>query len=136
MNATFSLNPSLEADSVPVTTLSLCDVRLMMDASYPWLILVPRLPDAIEIIDLDPETRHQLIDEIAQVSHALRESTGAEKMNVAALGNQVAQLHIHVIARFRNDPAWPGPVWGAADRKAYGPDERDRLIDLLVGRLG
>lgn len=136
MNATFCLNPSLEADTVPVTALALCEVRLMMDATYPWLILVPRLADVIEIIDLDQATRHQLIDEIAAVSQALRDSTGAEKMNVAALGNQVAQLHIHVIARFRDDAAWPGPVWGAADRTHYAPEERDRLIDMLVGRLG
>ena len=84
-----------------------------------------------QIVDLEPETRHRLMDEIAMASAALRSVTGAEKLNVAALGNQVAQLHVHVIARFRDDEAWPGPVWGAVPRKAYDKDARVDLIEKL-----
>lgn len=135
MSRQFRLDPRLEADSVFVAALDLCDVRLMNDAAYPWLILVPRLADVIEILDLDNATRHRLIDEIARASEALRATVGAEKLNIAALGNQVPQLHVHVIARFRTDPAWPGPVWGAAPRRAYGADERGELIERLADRL-
>ncbi|MCT8970856.1 HIT family protein [Microbaculum marinisediminis] len=131
MSVTFSLHSSLAADTIPVAMLDLCEVRLMNDANFPWLVLVPRTPDAIEIVDLEPETRHRLMDEIAMASAALRSVTGAEKLNVAALGNQVAQLHVHVIARFRDDEAWPGPVWGAVPRKAYDKDARVDLIEKL-----
>ena len=132
MSATFSLNSSLAADTVPVVTLDLCEVRLMNDANYPWLILVPKIPDAIEIVDLDPAVRHRLMDEIATASDVLRAVTGAEKLNVAALGNQVAQLHVHVIARFREDEAWPGPVWGVVPRKPYPSDARMELVEKLT----
>jgi diadenosine tetraphosphate (Ap4A) HIT family hydrolase len=132
MPAQFKLNSSLAADTVFVAALPLCEVRLMNDANYPWLILVPRLSDAIEIVDLEQATRHALIDEVAKASDVLREITGAEKLNVAALGNQVAQLHVHIIARFREDEAWPGPVWGAAPRKAYVPDDRMELLEKLA----
>lgn len=135
MSKDFHLNPSLAADSVPVASLDLCEVRLMSDANYPWLILVPRIPGAIEIVDLEPDRRHALIDEVARAGDVLRDITSAEKLNVAALGNQVAQLHVHVIGRFRDDPAWPGPVWGAAPRKPYVQEDRMALIEKLCDRL-
>jgi diadenosine tetraphosphate (Ap4A) HIT family hydrolase len=135
MNAKFHLNSSLAADTVFVAALPLCDVRLMNDSNYPWLVLVPRLADAIEIIDLEPETRHTLIDEVAVAGEALRKICGSDKLNVAALGNQVAQLHVHVIARFRDDEAWPGPVWGASPRKPYTQEERTGLVDRLADAL-
>ena len=135
MNAKLALNSSLAAESIAVTTLDLCEVRLMNDANFPWLLLVPQLPDAIEIVDLDPETRHTLMDEIARASEALRSVTGAEKLNVAALGNQVAQLHVHVIARFRTDDAWPGPVWGAVPRKHYAQEAGAELVEKLADAL-
>ncbi len=135
MSRQFHLDPRLEADTVFVAALELCDVRLMNDAGYPWLVLVPRLADAIEIVDLDEAARHKLIDEVARAGEALRTTVGAEKLNVAALGNQVPQLHVHVIARFRNDEAWPGPVWGAAPRRAYDADTRGELVDRLADSL-
>ncbi len=135
MSVKFSLNASLAADTMPVAMLDLCEVRLMNDANFPWLVLVPHLPDAIEIVDLEPGTRHRLIDEIALASHILRAVTGAEKLNVAALGNQVAQLHVHVVARFREDEAWPGPVWGAAPRRPYDNDSRIDLLTKLADAL-
>src|SRR3546814_18598095 len=84
----------------------------MNDASYPWLILVPRRPDLKEIHDLDGGARPQLTEEICRASRALQSSFAPDKINVGALGNLVPQLHVHVIARFRSDPAWPGPAWG------------------------
>jgi len=132
MTSAFKLNTSLSADTVFVASLDLCDVRLMNDANFPWLVMVPRLPDAIEIVDLEPETRHTLVDEIARASEVLRQATGAEKLNVAALGNQVAQLHVHVIARFREDAAWPGPVWGAVPRTHYSQEDRVAMVEKLA----
>ncbi len=136
MNAKFTLNSSLAAGSIAVVTLDLCVVRLMNDANYPWLVLVPQLPDAIEIVDLDRDTRHLLMDEIAKASEVLRSVTGAEKLNVAALGNQVSQLHVHVIARFRGDDAWPDPVWGAVPRKHYAQDAGADLVEKLADAFG
>ena len=101
----FALNPRLAADTFPVGLLDLCEVRAMNDRRFPWLILVPR--------------RALLIEEIAETSEALKRLTGADKMNVAALGNEVRQLHIHVIARRIGDAAWPGPVWGKGVRDSY-----------------
>ncbi|PVB61331.1 HIT family protein [Labrenzia sp. 011] len=127
----FNLNPRLEGDSYPVTDLPLCAVRLMKDANYPWLMLIPRKQDLVEIIDLDDADQQQLIREIALASKVLRAVVNCEKLNVGALGNQVSQLHVHVIARFRDDQAWPSPVWGAAPAQHYDPERADDLIDQL-----
>jgi len=127
----FSFNPRLEGDSFPVADLPLCAVRLMKDANYPWLLLVPRKPDLVEIIDLEEDDQQQLMREIAQASKVLRQVTDCEKLNAAALGNQVSQLHVHVIGRFRDDAAWPGPVWGVVPPLAYDPDKAETLIEQL-----
>ena len=131
----FTLNTSLEGASLPVTDLALSAVRLMKDANYPWLLMMPRKDDLIEIIDLAEEDQIQLMREIALVSKALQAATDCDKLNVAALGNQVSQLHIHVIARRRDDPAWPDPVWGAVPRLDYPPGEAEVLIDQLRGAI-
>ena len=128
---TFTLHPQLAADTVPVGDLTLSRVLLANDANYPWLILVPRRPALTEIIDLEENAQIQLLGEIAAVSNALKDLTACDKLNVAALGNVVAQLHVHVIARFRSDAAWPKPVWGAAPATAYDPAVRDALIGDL-----
>lgn len=107
----FALHPKLEADTSPVATLGLCRVLLMNDARFPWLIMVPERAGIREIHQLEAADRALLIEEVAKVAAALEKLTGAEKMNVAALGNQVPQLHVHVIARFTADAAWPTPVW-------------------------
>ncbi len=135
MSEGFSLDPRLDADTVPVAVLDLCEVRLMDDANYPWLVLVPRLAGAVEIVDLPRGTQQRLMDETARASAALRAVTGCDKLNVAALGNQVAQLHVHVIARFRTDAAWPGPVWGRAARRDYGAAERSALVARIATAL-
>ena len=115
----FALDPKLAADSVRSASSALSDLRLMNDARFPWLLLVPRRAGAGEIIDLDKPDRAALFEEIIAVSAALRTATHCDKLNVAALGNQVRQLHVHVIARFDGDAAWPGPVWGAGAAVAY-----------------
>jgi diadenosine tetraphosphate (Ap4A) HIT family hydrolase len=127
----FTLDSRLEADTTAVTDLALCVLRLSKDARFPWLILVPRRPDMAEIIDLEAMDRAILFDEIVLVSEALRTVTRCQKLNVAALGNQVRQLHVHVIARFETDAAWPRPVWGAGEPVAYEAPARDRLVAAL-----
>jgi diadenosine tetraphosphate (Ap4A) HIT family hydrolase len=131
----FNLNPRLEGDSYFVADLPLCAVRLIKDANYPWLLLVPRRSDMVELIDLEEDDQQQLMREIALASRALRAATNAEKLNVGALGNQVSQLHVHVIARFRDDIAWPGPVWGVAPPLAYEADKAETLIEQLKEAL-
>ena len=127
----YELHPQLAADSHPVATLGLCDLRLMDDSNYPWLVLVPRLPEARELLDLDQAQRHLLTDEIDRATRALRDAFQPYKLNVAALGNLVPQLHVHVIARFENDPAWPSPVWGRVAARPYTPEALVERIALL-----
>jgi diadenosine tetraphosphate (Ap4A) HIT family hydrolase len=110
MNETWSLHPQLAQDTVPVGDLALSRLLLANDANYPWLILVPRRAGLVEIIDLSGHHRLELMDEIADAASALKAITECEKLNVAALGNQVPQLHVHVIARRHSDAAWPKPV--------------------------
>ena len=130
----FALDPRLESDTVEVTRLPLSVVRLMNDRRFPWLILVPARPGAIEIVDLAPADRAQLVEEIAIASAALRDLFRAAKLNVAALGNVVPQLHVHVIARFETDEAWPKPVWGTTPER-YHFDELERRLASLRYRL-
>jgi len=127
----FTLDPQLARDTMPVGDLPLCRVLLINDANYRWLLLVPRRRGVSEIIDLDAPARAQLMTEIASVSRVLKELSGCDKLNVAALGNVVEQLHVHIIARSRGDAAWPKPVWGAAPAKAYEKAQIDRMIDAL-----
>src|SRR5258708_22616623 len=107
----WSLHPQLEQDTEAVGDLPLARLLVKNDANYPWLLLVPRRPGVREIIDLDEKDQAQLMIEIAQTSRALKEVTACHKLNVAAIGNVVLQLHIHIVARERDDPAWPKPVW-------------------------
>jgi diadenosine tetraphosphate (Ap4A) HIT family hydrolase len=130
----FALDPRLEADTLEVTSLALSVVRLMNDRRFPWVILVPARPGAVEIIDLEPADRARLIEEIALVSATLRGLFNPRKLNVAALGNVVPQLHVHVIARFEDDGAWPRPVWGTTP-EPYRVDELDRRLASLRYRL-
>jgi diadenosine tetraphosphate (Ap4A) HIT family hydrolase len=132
----YELHPQLAADTHPLAVLELCDLRLMDDANYPWLVLVPRVAAAREMIDLDGDQRHRLTDEIDLAARLLREAFQPHKLNIAALGNLVPQLHVHVIAREETDPAWPAPVWGRVAARPYPPEslvERVRLLrDLLA----
>lgn len=136
----YALHPQLAADTHPLATFALCDLRLMDDANYPWLVLVPRLPAARELLDLEAAQRRQLSDEIDLASRLLRDVFRPFKLNVAALGNLVPQLHVHVIARYEDDPAWPAPVWGRVAARPYEPEalvERiSRLRDALRSAAG
>lgn len=132
----FVLDPRLAADTHVLGDLGLCRLLLMNDATYPWLILVPRHPGLAEVVDLDRDDRIRLMDEIALVSEALQAATAPVKLNVAALGNMVRQLHVHLIARFDTDPAWPGPVWGKVPARSYSPASARDMAERIAAALG
>ncbi len=117
----FRLDPQLAADTHCVGDFDLSRVLLMDDARFPWLILVPRRPHLRELIELPRDAQHELLDEINRCAHVLHALEKPDKLNIAALGNVVAQLHVHVVARQREDAAWPRPVWGVGTRVAYEP---------------
>lgn len=127
----FELDPRLAADSHWVADGRLCQVRLMDDTRFPWLVLVPRIADAIEWFDLAAADQQWLLEEVNQAGRLLAAQADCEKVNIGALGNIVGQLHVHVVARHSGDAAWPGPVWGSglARRFAAGALET-RLAEL------
>jgi diadenosine tetraphosphate (Ap4A) HIT family hydrolase len=132
----FELNPQIIADTVAVTEWPLCQVLLMNDSTYPWLLLVPKRAGVVEITDLVPEDQHTLLDEITRASKALRQVAAPHRINIAALGNVVAQLHVHVIARNTDDAAWPKPVWGVVPAAPYAALAREELLAKLRAALG
>lgn len=115
----FRLDERLAADSLSVGVFELCTLRLMNNRLWPWLILIPQIEDVREIHELPPAARALLTEEIARVSQATAQLFAVDKVNVGALGNIVSQLHVHVVGRRRDDPAWPGPVWGAGFAEPY-----------------
>jgi diadenosine tetraphosphate (Ap4A) HIT family hydrolase len=127
----FALDPRLAADTHVVAEYELCRVLLMDDARFPWVILVPRRAALTELIELPRDDQHTLLDEVNRVAHGLHALLKPDKLNVAALGNVVAQLHVHVIARFRNDAAWPRPVWGVGEREPYASAALAARLALL-----
>ncbi|MCI5047749.1 MAG: HIT domain-containing protein [Aquisalinus sp.] len=127
----FLLDPQIEADTIEIGALGLCRVRLMNDSRFPWLVLVPQRPEVTEIFDLSEEDRDLCFKEITLVSRALKQQTGCDKINIAAFGNMVAQLHIHIIARFRDDPAWPGSAIGLAGGAPYSDDAARAIVEKL-----
>ncbi len=133
--ATFALHERLAADTEAVGSLTLCRVLLMNDARWPWLILVPQRPGLTGLHQLPAAARTQLMEEIAAVSRLLEQRHRPDRINVGALGNLVPQLHVHVIARFRDDPAWPGPVWGHGTAQPYTAAERERVSAELRAAL-
>lgn len=118
----FVLHEQLAADSHPIAEWELSSLRLMDDSNYPWLILVPRVADVRELIELDPAQQTSLLGEINRASRALKQQVRPHKLNIAALGNLVPQFHVHIIARFTDDPAWPAPVWGRTHARPYEPE--------------
>ncbi len=115
----FEIDSRLAADSFDLGQLPLSHLRLMNDRRYPWLILVPEQPDIREIFELFVTQRTQLLEEIVLISGFIRDSFSVDKINVAALGNVVPQLHVHVIGRRHDDFAWPKPVWGIGETVPY-----------------
>ncbi len=127
----FTLHSQLAADTTLVRDLDICRCLLMEDSRFPWLILVPRIADLRELHEVPRAQRETLFNEIAAASQALERVISPHKINVAALGNQVPQLHIHVIARNTDDAAWPNPVWGSGAAEPYGNAAREALLDQL-----
>lgn len=131
----FSLDPRLAADTTPVCMLELSELRLGNDARFPWLLLVPQRAGLAEIIELPKPERAVLFEEITRVSSALQAVTRCDKLNVAAIGNIVRQLHVHIIARFETDSAWPRPVWGYGEAVAYDVAARDKFREDILAAL-
>jgi diadenosine tetraphosphate (Ap4A) HIT family hydrolase len=127
--AAFTLDPRLTADTLAVGDLPLSSVLLLNDARFPWLVLVPRRDGTTELTDLSEEDAAKLMGEIRLAARVLLELAKPDKLNVAALGNLVPQLHVHVVARFRSDPAWPGPVWGFGERRPYPDHAAAALVE-------
>ncbi len=115
----FTLHPQLAADCLVLGRFPLCQLLLVNDSHYPWFILVPERDGLREIFELDAADRQRLLDESCRLSEFLMREFDGEKLNLAALGNQVPQLHLHHIVRYRTDPAWPGPIWGRLPARAY-----------------
>ncbi len=131
----FELHPRLSADTIFVADWPLSRLLLMNDARYSWLVLVPRRITITEVHDLGPSDRILLIEELARASTGLKVLTGAAKINIGALGNIVPQLHIHVVARFPDDPAWPDPVWGRGHPEPYQASQAELRVAELRVRL-
>ena len=127
----FQLDPQLEKDTVPIADWHLCQVRLMNDSRYPWVILIPKVSDIAEIHELAEEQQHLLLGESVRLSKALDQLFAPHKLNVAALGNMVRQLHIHHIVRFEDDASFPKPVWGVGDAMPYDADALHETVNGL-----
>lgn len=129
----FSVAPAFEAGSVAAADWPLCHVRLQDDARFPWLILIPRVEGAVELGDLSADQRATLMEETVRAGVLARRLGEVEKLNVGAIGNVTAQLHVHVVGRRRDDDLWPDPVWGRGPAVPYAQDKRARLLDVIAG---
>lgn len=127
----FKLHSQLEKDTIFIKDLKLCQLLLMNNALYPWFVLVPKKPEMVEIIDLSDDEQILLMQEIAEVSRLVKKTFKPDKLNIAALGNMVPQLHIHIIARFKNDPTFPKPVWVSGEVREYSEEELKRIIEVM-----
>ncbi|MEL7429110.1 MAG: HIT domain-containing protein [Pseudomonadota bacterium] len=132
----FILDKRLEADTLPVVSMETSQLRLMNDSRWLWLILVPRIEDAVEWHELFSDQRQDIDLEIANVAGIVKGMTGCEKINIASLGNTVRQLHIHVVARNTGDPNWPAPVWGFGEKTPYSSDGANQIIDVIRSHMG
>ena len=131
----FALDERLRRDTLPVVTLGLCRLLLMNDSRWPWFILVPQRAGIVEIHDLQPLDQAMLAFETTLVSEELKRVTEAAKMNIGAIGNRVAQLHVHVVARNPDDPHWPDPVWGRGTAMPYEDATAAEVIDRMSRAL-
>jgi diadenosine tetraphosphate (Ap4A) HIT family hydrolase len=131
----WSLHPQLDNDTAPVGDLALCRLLAIDDADYPWLVLVPRRANVTEITDLGDDAS-LLMAEIARVSRLLKDVTRCDKLNIAAIGNVVPQLHVHIVARRQDDPLWPKPVWGFGQPRAGDAAAFVRFIAAIRNGLG
>ena len=131
----FLLDPRLAADSLFIADGPLSQIRLMDDARYPWLLLVPRVADIAEWIELDGNQQRLLLAEINQAGKLVHVEPGVEKLNIGALGNVVRQFHVHLIGRHAGDPAWPGPVWGSGPAQRFDPGVLAERVEIWRQRL-
>lgn len=128
----FKLDPKLEQDSIHITTLNSCQVLLKKNEEIPWIILVPQIPNLVEILDLNDLQYTQVMDEVKYCASIMKKVFSPEKLNVAALGNIVSQLHFHIICRYHNDRAWPNPIWGTKSTTHNKSDEELKLQKILL----
>ncbi|NWG23016.1 MAG: HIT domain-containing protein [Pseudorhodoplanes sp.] len=135
LKSAFVLHPQLARDTILLGDLPLSRVLVVNDANYPWLMLVPRRADIVELIDLDEVERAQLMTEIALVGRALKDVSQCDKLNIAALGNIVPQLHVHIIARRKTDAAWPKPIWGVAPPVPVDAVDLDLFMKALKSKI-
>ena len=131
----FELHPVLEKDSVLIGHFGLCQIRLINDSNYPWVLLVPEREGLTEVHQLSIEDRCLLVEESAFLSAMLADLFEADKMNIAAIGNMVSQLHVHHIVRYKTDPAWPAPVWGKLPMKPYSDEALEEMADKIAAAL-
>lgn len=127
----FNLDERLQADTILVGRLPLCQVLLMNDSRYPWVILVPARNDVFEYYHLTIEDQQQMMKESVWLAQQMADHFSSKSMNVAALGNVVPQLHVHHVARTEDDPAWPGPVWGHSPALPYSSDQLEQRVHEL-----
>jgi len=129
----FTLDERLSADSLPLSQTEMSLLRVSRDARFPWLILIPQRDGLADLVDLSPDDEARVMADVRAASRALRQVTKCDKLNVASLGNMVRQLHVHIVARFEGDPAWPGPIWGVGEAEPldavpdWALDVRSRL---------
>lgn len=133
--AAFELDERLARDSVLVTVIGLCQLRVMRDGRWPWAMLVPQRNGMRELFELTPLDQAMLTFETNMVAAALKKTTGATKINVGALGNIVSQLHVHIVARSEGDPNWPGPIWGYGSAEPRSDDEMLAFMRALTDAL-
>ena len=131
MSEKFELHPQLAKDCFVITDLPLSQLLLCNDSAFPWFILVPKVENVQDIYQLDWQQQQQLLNESSMLSEVLMQEFNGDKMNVAALGNVVPQLHLHHIVRFQNDVSWPKPIWGQVPSKAYSEEQRVKQIDII-----
>lgn len=127
----FVLNSTLENDSFPLMETDLCLIRLINDARYPWVLVVPKIPHASELHDLTDEEYIELMATSRALGSVVKAGFGADKINTAAIGNMVPQLHVHIVGRLRDDAAWPGPVWGVGSMEPLSDQERAHRVEIV-----
>ena len=132
----FQLHPQLAADCIALGRFDLCRLLLMNDSQYPWFILVPEIADIREIFQLSKDQRGLLQEESCFLAKQMSQLFNADKMNIAAIGNLVPQLHIHHVARYRNDKAWPAPIWGKFSPVPYTSGQLEERLNQVKARLG
>lgn len=131
----FVLNSTLKGDSVPILESADLLIRLINDARYPWILIVPTVPNAKELHDLNEDLYTRTMSTARKCGQVLKQAFNADKINTAAIGNVVPQLHIHVVARLKGDAAWPGPIWGVGEMEPLTDDELAKRLELIRGGL-